>query len=186
MTSACPSTIGVFSVPERVASADESSRQTAVHEQQRFDLLKVHVARLNLDRSDRRLSLEGEGAIHRQRLIAARQPQVVDLDTVLTVLDRHFRSGHRPPLDPLGPQGQLRQMDLLMIRVKDQDSSRVQLPLLFLDVRRELETVSLVGGFRGDGIQLQPAGLEQGRGRIRLHVRFLEFQSPARSPNTGC
>ena len=83
------------------------------------------------------------------------------------------------PLDALRPHRELRQVNLLVIRMENQFPGGVELPLLVLDVGRELQAIAAVGRLCRHRVQLQRAGLDEGRVGIGLDADLLMF-SPGR------
>ena len=160
-----------------------SRRQTACparprfSQQQRFELLQVDVGRLHLDGARRRFALHREGAVDRQRLIAARQPHVLQLDAPLTGTGWSPRSrarcATRPPASAPRAAGRwISWWSGWRITSPVASSSRC----LFLDVGRELQALPLVGRLRRHRVELQRAGLDERRGGVGLDPDLLHVQ----------
>ena len=150
--------------------------QPTVLEEQRLELRDVHVAGAHLERTCRLFSLHQDRAADIQRLIGARQPQVLDRQPAVAVLHRCFGARNARPLDPLGAHRELRQMKLLMIGVEDDGASRIERSCPLLKVGRELELLLRVGSRRVERGELDPAQREERRVGGRLHPGIDEVQ----------
>ena len=142
---------------------------------QRLELREVEVLRLDLDVTRRRLPLQRERAGHVERLLAADEPHILELDAILGVLDGGFRARRAGPLHALRPDRECRQVHFLVIGMENQLAGGVELAALFLDVRRERQPLLRVRRLGGDRVQLKAAGLDEGGGRRR----------PAPAPASG-
>ncbi len=151
----------------------DRARQTAIHQHQRLELREVEVLRLDLDVTRRRLPLQRERAAHVERLRAADQPHILELDPILGVLDGGFRARRAGPLHALRPDRESRQVHFLVIGMENQLAGGVELAALFLDVRGERQPFPRERRLGGDRVQLQAANLDESGGRLGLHLRLL-------------
>ena len=112
-----------------------------------------------------------------QRLIAVREPEVLDRHFVLAILDRGLAAGHVAPLDAVGAvRASARKVELLVVGVEDHAAGGAELSRLLLNRRVELQPLLRVGRRRLQLIELDAADLDERRFARRLHARVDEIQ----------
>src|SRR5215471_18772608 len=118
--------------------------------------------------------------------------EVVDVDSIVAVLNRRRATRCRLPKDALRLKSQRRQMDLLMIRMEDQRTVRIELTgaVAALSCRRvelsrgrtlgemrlEVQLLIRIPGVRLNRVELDPADLNEPSGGFGLHLRTCHLE----------
>ncbi len=145
----------------------QAAAEAAILEQQLLRFHEIDVGRADLQvRYLRIVGLRRQHAISRDCLVAVDQFEIEHRELVRTVLDRRFGPGHQAPFLALGAYRQSREVQFLMVWMKDDLPRGVELSRIVLQVRREIELLRREGHLGLDVVDLHAADLHEVRGKV--------------------